>query len=166
MKRVLKLSKVQNSFLKCVIQQWHVLALRGAGVNSITLEIRLTSCELLYTLLTCVYILCSGSTGLSLPNTHSFWPPPSLYPVSVFIAWGPLIPRTGCEVLGVCTQRRWGRAGRCNGMHQAWSNIWVSGCRVASADPYCLSTGHISKARFGFSAASPVSGHEGWGLWP
>lgn len=40
------------------------------------------------------------------------------------------------------------------------------GCCVGSVDPRRLSTERISEARFGFSAASPVSRHEACGLQP
>lgn len=56
--------------------------------------------------------------------------------------------------------------GRRNGMRQARSNITGSGCRVGSDDPHRSSTEHISEARFGSSAASPVSTPEACALRP
>lgn len=56
--------------------------------------------------------------------------------------------------------------GRRNGTRQARSNITGSGSRMGSVDPHRLSTKRISEARFGFSAASPVSRHGACGLHP
>lgn len=56
--------------------------------------------------------------------------------------------------------------GRRNGTRQACSNITGPVCRMGSVDPHRLSAEHISEARFGFSAASPVSRHEACGLQP
>ena len=56
--------------------------------------------------------------------------------------------------------------GRRNGTGQALSNITAPVCRLGSVDPHRLSAERISEARFGFSAASPISRHEACGLQP
>lgn len=161
-------SSVWFSVCRCLI--WRVLRVKdkksNTGLSWQIIHLFLVSPHiwLLDTLLTGVHFSCFNHTRLPPPTARSVLAPSRLPSCLVIYSKGPLIPGTGCEVLGVCRQRRWGMVGRRNGTRQAWLNITGSWCRVGCVDPRPLSTGRISEARFGFSAASPVSRHEACGL--